>query len=73
MDKIDSINNEIFGKSKAIHSPNDETIKQNLKMAYGSFIESTNENDKTRWSGYIIFLLNIPNYNDPHNRYKSWM
>ena len=47
MDKIDSINNEIFGKSKAIHSPNDETIKQNLKMAYGSFIESTNENDKT--------------------------
>jgi hypothetical protein len=47
MDKVDLISNETFGKSKAIHSPNDATIKQNLKMSYGSFIESTDENDKT--------------------------
>jgi hypothetical protein len=47
MDNLHLITNEIFGNSKAIHSPNDETIKNNLKMSYGSYIESTNENDKT--------------------------
>ena len=41
------ITNEIFGKSKAIHSPTDMTIKNMLTSSYGSYIESTNENDKT--------------------------
>lgn len=44
MTKLD---NEIFGKSKAIHSPTDMTIKNMLTSTYGSYIESTNENDKT--------------------------
>ena len=41
------ITNETFGKSKAIHSPTDLTIKNALTNSYGSYIESTNENDKT--------------------------
>jgi len=41
------ITNELFGKSKAIHSPTDVTIKNMLTSSYGSYIESTNENDKT--------------------------
>lgn len=41
------ITNETFGKSKAIHSPTDMAIKTMLSSTYGSYIESTNENDKT--------------------------
>ena len=42
-----NITNETFGKSKAIHSPTDMTIKNMLNSSYGSYIESTDENDKT--------------------------
>ncbi len=42
-----NITNETFGKSKAIHSPTDMTIKNMLTSSYGSYIESTDENDKT--------------------------
>ena len=42
-----NITNETFGKSKAIHSPTDVTIKNMLTSSYGSYIESTDENDKT--------------------------
>ena len=41
------ITNEDFGISKAIHSPVDMIIKNKLDKKYGSYIESTNENDKT--------------------------
>jgi len=47
MNNLSLITNEIFGKSKAIHSPVDQTIKRNLDKRYGYYIESTNENDKT--------------------------
>ena len=42
-----NITNETFGKSKAIHSPTDMTIKNMLTSSYGSYIESTDENEKT--------------------------
>ena len=38
------LTNESFGVSKAIHSPVDLNIKQQLANRYGSYIESTNEN-----------------------------
>jgi len=41
------ITNKTFGTSKAIHSPTDMTFKNMLTSSYGSYIESTNENDKT--------------------------
>ena len=44
---LDSIDNSTFGISKAIHSPVDKIIKNKLDARYGSYIESTNENDKT--------------------------
>ncbi len=42
-----NITNEMFGESKAIHSPVDYKIKNNLKTSVGTYVESTNENDKT--------------------------
>jgi hypothetical protein len=45
---LDSISNETFGQSKALHSPIDPIVKQQLmSKAYGEYIESTNENTKT--------------------------
>ena len=47
MINLDEIDNNTFGISKAIHSPVDTVIKDKLNASYGSYIESTNENDKT--------------------------
>ena len=67
--EVAELTNEIFGKSKAIHSPIDLTIKNVLNNSYGSYIESTNENDKTpsvkrrmRWENC---QEQIRNYLDP--------
>lgn len=67
--EVIELTNEIFGKSKAIHSPIDLTIKNALYNSYGSYVESTNENDKTpsvkrrmRWENC---QEQIRNYLDP--------
>tara|TARA_B100000941_G_scaffold214461_1_gene157695 strand:- start:473 stop:1345 length:873 start_codon:yes stop_codon:yes gene_type:complete len=44
---MEKITNETFGKSKAIHSPTDMNIKKLLTSSYGSYVESTDENEKT--------------------------
>ena len=59
------ITNEIFGKSKQYIPPTDMTIKNMLTSSYGSYIESTNENDKTpskrrvRWENCLTQIRNF--------------